>query len=457
MLYEVTDRTVAPFSAVCYIEATFSRGPTLRGSGVIIGPNDVLTALHLVYQADYGGWATSVRVIPAADTSPYAAPYGEFSDAQPSLDGRAANWDLNGDGLLTDDEAQGDMAVIGLHSRIGDAAGWLQTVQQPADFNGSVAGYPISGTGMMAEAVFAVASSQYGVYDSHSSLGPGASGGPLLYLSDGQYFVAGVLSSGNSLSLESTFAALFGEGTASWLSGVTAANDVLIGGNPQTAIAGSEGADVLVGSALGDVVSAAGGDDIITGAGGNDSIDGGPGVDTAVYAGRRLSYVLNATDTGLSIADGQTGRDGSDKLVSIERLLFADGGIALDVDGNAGITARIIGAVFGAPAVQTHPDYAGLGLWHLDHGISYEALVALALDAQLGPDAADDAVVNLLYRNVLGVTPSSSAVAYYVGLLESAQYTQAGLGAFAAQSEANAAQVDLIGLAATGLAYAPVA
>lgn len=457
MLQEVTHRTTAPYSAVCYIEASFSNGPTLRGSGVVIGANDVLTALHLVYQADFGGWATSVRVIPAADTFPYSAPFGEFFDDEPSIDGRAANWDLNDDGLLTDDEAQGDLAVIGLHSRIGDAAGWLPTAQHSADFEGGVAGYPIAGTGMMAEVVFADASAQYGVYDTESSLGPGASGGPLLYFADGQFFVAGVLSSGNLLSLETTYAAVFGEGTASWLAGVTAANDVLIGANPQTAITGTEGADLLVGNALDNVVVAAGGDDSITGAAGNDLIDGGAGLDVAVYAGPFSGYVLSLADTGFAIADGEAGRDGTDNLMAIERLRFADAGVALDVDGNAGTAARIIGAVFGAPAVDARADYAGIGLWHLDRGMSYEALVQLALDAQLGVDAENDAVVELLYLNVLGATPSSDAAAYYVGLLDSGQYTQAGLGVFAAESEPAGNNVDLAGLASTGMFYLPVA
>ena len=38
---------------------------------------------------------------------------------------RVGNWDQDGDGLLTAAEAQWDLAVIGLQSRIGDVTGWV--------------------------------------------------------------------------------------------------------------------------------------------------------------------------------------------------------------------------------------------------------------------------------------------------------------------------------------------
>ncbi|HSI52478.1 MAG TPA: hypothetical protein VK981_00830 [Ramlibacter sp.] len=455
-MQEVFERTAAPYNAVCYIEATFPNGPTLRGSGVLVGPNDVLTAMHMVFQAAYGGWATSVRVIPAADIAPFDAPFGAFTDSNPTLVGRAANWDPNGDGLLTDDEAQFDIAVIGLHSRVGEAAGWMSTAQQPADFAGPFAGYPISGTGMMGEPVFAEASADYGVYDSHSTMGPGASGGPLFYTSGGEFFVAGVLSSGNSLG-EVTYAALFGAGTQAWLAGVTAANDDLIGGHPQSAITGTPAADLLPGDALDNTMAAGAGDDFITGASGNDTLDGEAGADTAAYAGLRSSYLVDRTAMGLLVTDGQAMRDGTDQLVSVERLHFSDGSFAFDFDGSAAVAARIIGAVFGAGAVSARPDYAGIGLWHLDHGINIEQLVQLALDARLGEQADDAAVIQLLYTNVVGHAPAAGTAAYYAGLLESGAFSQAGLAMFAVQSDANAASIGLTGLADSGLAYEPLA
>lgn len=455
---EVNFRTALPYSTVCYVVATFSDGYSARASGVVIGPNDVLTALHVVFQSNHFGWATSISVTPGADTAPFDEPFGTYTDWG-SFDGRTANWDSNGDGLLTDAESQWDLAVIGLRSRIGDAAGWLDPVQQPGDFDGTMAGFPAhpasgAGIGMMAEAVFADASAQYGVYGIASSLGAGASGGPLFYASAGHVFAAGVLSSGATDGSRSTYAGLFGPGNGDWLASVTAANDSLYLGSGQSAVTGTSAGDVLVGDAQGNIISAGAGDDALTGAGGDDTLAGGAGIDTADFGGFRSDYSLGAAGLTFTVRDGAAARDGTDTLEHMERLLFPDGGVALDIAGSAGTVARILGAVFGAAAV-TNETYAGIGLWHLDHGMADDALVRLALDARLGAGATDAAVVDLLYGNVVGTPPSAEAAAYYLGLLQTGQYTQATLGVFAVQSDLNAAHIGLTGLAITGLPYLP--
>ncbi len=73
-MYEVSARTTFPYSAICYIQVTFADGYNARGSGVVVGNNDVLTAQHVVYDASHGGYATSITVTPGADSSPYTAP-----------------------------------------------------------------------------------------------------------------------------------------------------------------------------------------------------------------------------------------------------------------------------------------------------------------------------------------------------------------------------------------------
>ncbi|MDP3137277.1 MAG: M10 family metallopeptidase C-terminal domain-containing protein [Burkholderiaceae bacterium] len=233
-MYEVSasDRLASPYSAICYIECGWANGTRTRSSGVVVGPNDVLTALHAVYNTAYGGWANSVTVIPGADTSPYNAPYGSFTNWG-NISGRTTNWDSNGDGLLTDAESQYDLALIGMKTRIGDITGWLGMSSAWYDFSGTVLGYPAAGSGMMAQPVYADAQVRYGVYHVDASLGAGASGGPLLQAGgvDGRtYYVVGALSSGASNGAESTYASLFGSGTWDWLNAALAANDYLVGG-----------------------------------------------------------------------------------------------------------------------------------------------------------------------------------------------------------------------------------
>jgi serralysin len=85
--------------------------------------------------------------------------------------------------------------------------------------------------------------------------------------------------------------------------------------------------------------------------------------------------------------------------------------------------------------------------------MSYENLMQLALDAKLGNGFSNAAEVSLLYQNLVGSQPSQADLDYWTGTLASGQYSQASLGVMAADLELNAANIDLIGLASTGLEY----
>lgn len=230
-MYEVFNRTDAPYRTVCYIECEWSDGSSTRGSGVVVGLNDVLTAAHVVYDATRGGYATSVVITPAADVDAWGSvisqPYGQFT-GQFTLAVRTGNWDADGDGLLTQAEAQYDLALIGLDSEIGDYVGWSGWWATSSDIYGTMVGYPASETGMMAEYVYGDASAYYGVFNIDSRLGAGASGGPLFYTDENGSYVVGVLSSGNNSS--STYAGLFGPGNQAWFESALSYNDYLIGG-----------------------------------------------------------------------------------------------------------------------------------------------------------------------------------------------------------------------------------
>ena len=65
------------------------------------------------------------------------------------------------------------------------------------------------------------------------------------------------------------------------------------------------------------------GNDTITGAGGNDTINGGEGQDTAAYALSATRYTVTAIIGGYQVAD-QTGAEGTDTLLNVESLKFAD-------------------------------------------------------------------------------------------------------------------------------------
>jgi Ca2+-binding RTX toxin-like protein len=194
------------------------------------------------------------------------------------------------------------------------------------------------------------------------------------------------------------------------------------------------------------------GNNVLTGLGGNDQIDGDAGIDTTVYTGTRSQYTVTKTATGFTVNGTQT-QEGTDSLTNVERLQFSDGHLALDLSGNAGEVAKILGAVFGAGSVANQ-HFVSIGLHFTDTGMSYADLMQLAINAALGANASShSAVVNLLYTNVIGVAPDAATLALFTSLLDNGTYTVAGLGVLAADISYNTDHVNLTGLAATGLAY----
>jgi len=211
---------------------------------------------------------------------------------------------------------------------------------------------------------------------------------------------------------------------------------------------GSPADDVLIGNELANA---------LTGGLGNDWIEGGNGLDTAAFAGKHGDHELSAA-FGQRFVKALDGQSGFDTLVSIERLRFADTSVALDLDGNAGVVAQIIRALFG-PAYLDNREYVGIGLYYMDGGMPSADLVALALGTGavefLAGGRSNTAFVNFVYRNVVGVAPSPDELGYFVSLLDQGAHTQASLAVLAYQVDVNTQSLDIIGLAASGLEFMP--
>jgi len=185
-------------------------------------------------------------------------------------------------------------------------------------------------------------------------------------------------------------------------------------------------------------------DNLLIGTAQNDILDGKGGVDTAVY-NHEKSYV-HKSDEAYVVS--------SDTLINIERIKFSNISTALDLDGNAGQAAKILGAVFGKESVS-NTEYAGIGLHYLDNGMSYKDLMALALNAALGNDVADySIVVKHLYENVLGRKASDTDAAPFITMLNNG-FSIGDLGVMAADTSYNIENINLAGLAETGLEYTP--
>jgi uncharacterized delta-60 repeat protein len=192
------------------------------------------------------------------------------------------------------------------------------------------------------------------------------------------------------------------------------------------------------------------GDDTLRGGAGDDTLEGGDGIDVAQFQGSASQYAVVRLARGFLVSSTGT-REGND-TVDVERLHFADINVALDLDGNAGAVARILGVVFGAESLND-PRLVGIGLDYADRGLSLEQLAEVALETRLGvaPNKLD--VVRLLHTNLYGTALDPQPPADHTTWIDALPITPAILVVFAAHTPLNSDLIGLQGLAATGLEY----
>ena len=184
---------------------------------------------------------------------------------------------------------------------------------------------------------------------------------------------------------------------------------------------------------------------------GDDRLDGGGGIDTAVYVRPRADYRVD-TGAGSLAVQALAGDEGRDVLSGIERLAFADRGLAFDLDGHAGTTARLLGLLFGPAAVHNEAA-AGLGLRLLDDGMTPLALMQAALEIRLGSGFSHGSLVDLLFDGLFGAPPDADARTFWVGQLQGGAFSDASLALAAAALDLNDQHIGLAGLMDAGLGY----
>lgn len=212
-------------------------------------------------------------------------------------------------------------------------------------------------------------------------------------------------------------------------------------------IVGTDDSDSMAGGVLGN--------EIFIGFAGNDTIDGGSGVDTAVYTGTRSNYVLDKIGQDYAVSDqrAEANNDGIDTLDSVERIIFADSALALDVNESAGTVAKLIGAIYGAESIAD-AKLVATGLSKLDNGTSPENLATLALQ-QAGAKSPGQ-VVSLLWNNITGTPPTADQAQPYIDDLSNGKYSAGTLSLLAAETASNEANIGLVGLQENGIPFDPL-
>ena len=191
--------------------------------------------------------------------------------------------------------------------------------------------------------------------------------------------------------------------------------------------------------------------DTIKGQPGTDFFDGGLGIDTVVYNGPQERYSITKSGNRYVVSE-PTGSDDTDYLSNIERLQFSNGKVALDLGGNAGQAARLIGALLG-PSFIKDKALAGVVIGLIDQDYSIESIANLGLNTSfyltLAGSTKNEDFVNHVFRNVVGRPPEVNEQKTYVDMLN-AGTSQAALAVMAAGTEFTASQIGLTGLTSHG-------
>ena len=189
---------------------------------------------------------------------------------------------------------------------------------------------------------------------------------------------------------------------------------------------------------------------------GIDYFDGGLGLDTVVYSGPIERYTINKSGNRYVVSE-PTGSDDTDNLVNIERLQFSNGKVALDVEtGNAGEAAKLIGALLG-PTYVKDKALAGIVINLLDQKYTSDTIAKLGIATPMflgmAGSSSNTDFVKQVFTNVVGRAPTPSESSTYVNMLD-AGTSQSALALMAAQTELNAARINLVGLIQHGLDFA---
>jgi len=441
MVTEVVNTSTFPYSAIVSIRATYANGKVSLGTGTLVGKNDVLTATHVVYQPDYGGYATSIQVYPGADYNGTrgvmeSAPYGSYFSG--SVVGFPSEAFSDGNSKTTSlIEVSSDVAIIGLRQTVGFQTGWFGLARgNNAEQWATEIGYPGDGTGMMMGPSYAYSNNGQWIstysYDGSALLGRGSSGGPLFIQGNNLPSIIGVKSSGNSYAnywadIDYKYEALIAEINA---------NDNLIGGS--TFFTGTEANDSFIGRAT------------------NLVIEGLSGIDTAIYATPRAQFKIGISGSQqVNIVNTSTPTRG-DTLSNVERLQFSDGFVAVDVapTQNAGSIYMLYKAAF-----NRNPDTVGMGYWlaQMDSGKNIVTDIASGFvsspefTTKYGTNPSIPNYVDSLYQNVLGRIGDAEGIGYWNNVLSTGSASKAYvLQQFAASPEGAGIVAPLI---ANGIPY----
>lgn len=429
--------TQYPYSTAVFIRATFANGQVFTASGAVVGRNDILTATHVVYDPDLGGYATKLEFYIGAD---YNFQTRRF-DSTPLISLTDAKWQAlaypsqsfqdSSNGTMTLAESQYDVALIGLNVAVGDKVGYM-SLAPGYDQNqwATTIGYPGGSTGLMQGSAYIHHDSRYSTYTAYSRegsdiLGSGSSGGPLYVTDSTGAHVIGVKSTGSTTVDNWADIGLVYNDLVSFM----ASNDSLLGEAATSSRRdGTAGNDNFIATTAAE------------------QFYGLSGLDTVTYNGLRSTYDLSRSGDVASVSNRNNAND-RDTLTNIERIKFQDGTLALDTA--AGQTAGSAYRLYQA-ALDRAPDTVGVKYWvaAIDGGQSLSSvagqfMISNEFRTLYGSVQTQSELLTAFYRNVLDRAPDTQGFNYWTNALNNGLSSNDMLVSFSESNEniANLASV----------------
>ncbi|WP_417539510.1 DUF4214 domain-containing protein [Marinobacter sp.] len=215
---------------------------------------------------------------------------------------------------------------------------------------------------------------------------------------------------------------------------------------------GSEAPEIIVGTAAHDVIDGRGGNDLIVTRAGNDvisvsgtqfQVNAGEGLDTLRVDFASTSVALVLHDGGHHYLHLNGSATVDMKAFAVERIAFKDATVAFDTGGVAGQAYRLYQAAF-----AREPDTPGLSYWVgvMDQGMTLHGVAARFLDSTefkvtYGMQTTDQALVSLLYLNILGRDGEPAGQSYWTEYLGSGAFDRAGVLVGFSESEENTTNI----------------
>ncbi|MCY4358171.1 MAG: hypothetical protein OXD01_11710 [Gammaproteobacteria bacterium] len=250
--------------------------------------------------------------------------------------------------------------------------------------------------------------------------------------------------------------------------------DLLVGNSLDNKIRGNDGDDRIYGQQGNDNLTGGAGNDELDGWSGNDWLDGGigddqlrggdgsdklvgsEGLDFALYNDSRNEYAVSVDGDRLTVvARSSATETGTDELTSVERLGFSDIYLAFDIDGNAGIAARVLGAFWGTEGLL-RADLVGRILGMVDNGMSFDSLLRYTLEMIFESDHDGAHIVGHFYTALTGEEAPKDLIDEWSSRIDNGELSALELSRLVAEHELNLANINLTGLSSTGLEYLTV-